>query len=356
MAQNGTTTIFAGAGYWVSGKGERFSGGLFRRRAGDGPWEALTAGLPENVEARAFAVHPCEHGVIYAGTQDGPYRTLDGGNRWERLGFPERGAVVWSLAFHPADPRIMYAGLAPVGLYRSEDGGEHWTKLPGARSPGHCEMGFPTRVIRIVADPHRPEVVYAALEVSGVIRSEDGGETWSDLSAPLIRLAGQPHLKSRIGSDLDAEGMLDSHAMAVTAAAPGTAFLAVRMGLFRSDDRGGSWHDVEVGRYSPLTYCRDVIVSPHDPSVMYACLSVSSRGNDGSLYRSADVGRSWQRFDHGVKARATMMAVSAHPRDAARIYCVSRCGQVFGTEDAGASWREYPLPAGVQDVYAVACA
>jgi len=250
----------------------------------------------------------------------------------------------------------MYAGTAPVGLYRSEDGGDNWVRLPGARSPGHCEMAFPTRVTRIVVDPSSPEVIYAALEVSGVIRSSDGGETWTDLSAPLIRLADRPHLKSRIGSDLDAEGMLDSHAFAASAGAPGTAFLAVRMGLFRSDDRGDTWNDVEIGRFSPLTYCRDVIVSPQDPRVMYACLSVAARGDDGSLYRSDDVGRTWRRFDHGVRARATMMAVAAHPRDAARVSCVSRCGQVFGTEDAGTSWREYRLPAGVEDVYAVACA
>lgn len=356
MAENGTTSVFAGGGYWVSGSGKRCSGGLFRRRVGRGDWEPLAAGLPENVEARAFAVHPARPGVVYAGTQDGPYRTTDGGDHWERLGFPDRGAVVWSLAFHPTRPHVMYAGVAPVGIYRSEDGGDSWVRLPGARSPGHCEMGFPARVTRIVVDPSSADVVYAALEVSGVIRSTDGGDTWTDLSAPLIKLAEAPHLKSRIGSDIDAEGMLDSHAFAVSAAAPGAAFLAVRMGVFRTDDRGATWRDIEIGRFSPLTYCRDVIVSPRDPKVLYACLSVSSRGDDGSLYRSDDVGRTWRRFDHGIKARATMMAVSEHPRDPARVYCVSRCGQVFGTEDAGASWREYPLPAGVEDVYTVACA
>ena len=340
----------------MSGAGARSAGGLFRRSAGDGEWRALTAGLPENVEARAFAVHPHERDVLYAGTQDGPYRTTDGGERWERLGFPDRGAVVWSLAFHPTQPRVMYAGVAPAAIYRSTDGGDSWARLDGARSPGHCEMGFPTRVTRIVVDPARPDVIYAALEVSGVIRSSDGGETWTDLSAPLIKLAEAPRLKSRIGSDLDAEGMLDSHAFAVSTAAPGTAFLAVRMGVFRTEDRGATWSDIGIGRFSPLTYCRDVIVAPHDPRVLYACLSVSARGNDGSLYRSEDVGLTWRRFDHGVKSRATMMAVAAHPRDPARVYCVSRCGQVFGTEDAGASWREYPLPAGVQDVYTIACA
>jgi photosystem II stability/assembly factor-like uncharacterized protein len=89
---------------------------------------------------------------------------------------------------------------------------------------------------------------------------------------------------------------------------------------------------------------------------MYACLSPAARSTDGSLYRSEDLGQTWRRFDHGIKANATMMAVSVHPTDPARVYCVSRCGQVFGTEDTGASWQEYRLPEGVEDVYAVACA
>jgi photosystem II stability/assembly factor-like uncharacterized protein len=148
--------------------------------------------------------------------------------------------------------------------------------------------------------------------------------------------------------------MLDSHAIAVGNA--GTAFLAVRMGLFRSDDRGASWRDMQIGRFSPLTYCRDVVVSPQDARVMYACLSPAARSTDGSLYRSDDAGGTWRRFDHGVKAHATMMATTVNALDPARVYCVSRCGEVFGTEDAGASWREYKLPQNVQDVYAIASA
>ncbi len=355
MAGKRATSIFAGAGHFAPKSGERFRGGLFRTDAGDGEWKAVTAGLPENVEVRAFAVHPQDQDMIYAGTQDGPYRSTDGGQRWERLGFPDRGAVVWSLAFHPTNPKVMYAGTAPVALYRSDDGGDTWKKLRGAESPEHCNMGagFPTRTTRIAIDPARPDDVYAALEVSGMIGSRDGGETWKDLSEPLIRLSDKPHLKSRIGSDIDSEGMLDSHAVAVTG---GHVFLAVRMGLFQSDDHGTSWRDMEIGRFSPLVYCRDVIVSPQAPSVMYACLSPAARSTDGSLYRSDDTGASWRRFDHGVKADATMMKVSAHPADAAKVYCVSRSGQVFGTEDAGGSWKAYRLPEDVKDVYAVACA
>ena len=355
MGTPGSGYIFAGAGHYNPSGGARYRGGLFRRTPGEGTWEALSAGLSESVEVRALLVHPHDPRIIYAGTQDGPYRSLDAGARWQRLDFPARGVVIWSLAFDPSDPQVMYAGSAPVGVYRSDDGGEHWRRLPKAKSPGHCEMGFPARTIRIAVDPARPNDVYAALEVSGVIRSDDGGETWTDVSQPLMRLAEQPHLKSRIGSDRDTEGMLDSHAIVVSPAAPGTPILAVRMGLFRGDDRGAAWSDMQVGRYSPLTYCRDVLVSPHDPKMLYACLSPAARSTDGMLWRSADLGGSWQRVDHGVKADATMMSVAVAGSDPGRIYCASRCGQVFGSEDGGASWREYRLPEDVKDVYAVAC-
>ena len=357
MANEQTKYIFAGGDHYNPSGGERDrGGGLFRRTPGDGEWESLTRGLPPNVEARAFAVHPDNPRVIYAGTQDGPYRTTDAGERWERVGFPYRNAAIYAITYHPTRPSVMYAGTSPAALYRSEDGGDTWQQLPNAKSPGHCEMGFPVRVIRIAADPGRPDDVYVALEVSGVIRSSDGGETFTDLSAPLIKLAERSHLKSRIGSDIDAEGMLDAHAIVVSAAAPGTPILASRMGLFRGDDKGASWTDMQVGRYSPLTYCRDVCVSPHDPRTLYACLSPAASSTDGTLYRSDDLGSSWRRVDHGIKANATMMSVTVDRADSKRVYCVSRCGQVFGTQDEGASWREYPLPPNVlQSVRAVAC-
>ena len=171
----------------------------------------------------------------------------------------------------------------------------------------------------------------------------------------LVALAERPHLKSRIVSDTDVEGMLDGHAVCVSGARPGTVFLAVRMGLFQSADRGASWQTMDIGRFSPLTYSRDILVSPHDPRDLYACLSPAARSVDGSLYRSRDVGETWTRFDHGVKAGSTMMAVALHRRDPDQVYCVSRHGQVFGTLDGGRTWSEQHLPDGVQDVYAIAC-
>ena len=330
-------------------------GGIFRQAVGDGRWTQLTKGLPEVTQVQAIVVHPTNPDVLYLGTRSGPYRSANRGESWERLDFPE-GAEVWSILVHPSNPRILYAGTSPVGVYRSDDGGDSWRRLPNAVQPERVKMkSFTCRVMRLVADPARPEELYAALEVGGVMRSLDGGETWDDCSSDLLKLAELPQLRSKIDSDTDIEGMLDGHAVCVTGAKPGAVFLAVRMGLFESGDRGSSWRSMEIGRFSPLTYGRDILVSPANPRHLYACLSPAARSKDGSLYRSQDLGESWTRFDHGVKADSTMMAVALHRRDPDQVYCVSRGGQVFGTQDGGRTWAEHHLPDGVQDVYAIAC-
>ena len=343
--------VFVGAGTWTS---QRKHGGLFRQIVGNGgQWESLTKGLPEPVSVQAITIHPMDADVIYAGTQDGPYRSRDGGARWERGAFPD-GLQVWSLTVHPRATNVVYAGTSPVGVWRSEDGGATWSELPNVKQPDRIKMSFACRVMRIGIVPGARDQIYAALEVGGVLRSLDGGQHWEDCAEHLVQLSERPELKSQIQSDSEAEGMLDAHALAVTDAAPGSVFLAVRMGLFRSDDQGMKWQDLEVRRFSPLTYGRDIRVSPHDPRTLYAALSPAARSEDGSLYRSTDLGRTWARIDHGVKARATMMGVALHPRDPQQIYGASRCGQVFGTQDGGRTWDESGLP-DIDDVYAIAC-
>jgi photosystem II stability/assembly factor-like uncharacterized protein len=289
--------VYAGVGWWRGGT----RGGVFRLDTGGGECRQLTRGLPEETHVQAVTVDPENPEIVYIGTQDGPYRSTDRGEHWERLGFPDRGMQVWSILVDPKKPRTLYAGTSPVAVYRSEDGGDNWRRLADPRMPERVRMPFACRVMRLAKDAARPAEIYAVLEVDGVMRSLDDGETWQDCSEDLIRLAGPD------ASPRDREGMLDGHALSVSAAGPSTVFVAVRKGLFRSADRGDSWQDMEIGRYSPLRYGRDIRVSPHDPQVLYACLSPAAQSTDGALYRSEDFGESWQRFDHGVKAEATMM-------------------------------------------------
>ncbi len=336
----------------ASSVGPNSTGGVFRSN-GDGAWQRLNS-LP-NDRVHAVTVHPDDHAVVYAGTEGGLYRSRDRGDRWERLAVSPEAGQVWALFVHPSDHQVLYAGTSPVGVWRSEDGGESWRQLHGALQPDRVKMEFPCRVMRFAGTAANPNALYAALEVGGVMRTTDGGETWEDCCSGLLGLAERPHLKSQIQSDTDAEGMLDAHAIAVSPADPDGVLLAVRMGLFRGK-QAMDWVDMEVGRHSPLTYARDVRVSPQDPKVLYACLSPAARSHDGSVYRSPDLGKTWSRFDHGVKAEATMMALALHPQDSAQVHCVSRCGQVFSTTDTGNSWRETRLPDGVKDAYAIACA
>jgi photosystem II stability/assembly factor-like uncharacterized protein len=316
----------------------------------------LTKGLPDKVEARYLMVHPGAPNVVYAGTQAGPYRSTDGGDSWTALALPGKERLVWSLTLHPKDPQTIYAGTQGTTIYRSRDGGASWTELSPPAPRGMVKMSFPCRVIRLAIDPSRPDDLYAALEVGGVMRSRDGGDTWESCNDSLLQYAEQPRLKSKIVSDTETEGMMDSHALAISPAAPGTVFLANRMGLFRSDDGGKQWNEMEIGRFSPLTYARDVKVSPHDPKTMYAALSIAAVSDAGSLYRSRDLGQSWQRFDHDVSIDSTLMIIAPSGTNPDRVWCAARKGQVFGTEDGGKTWQQHRLPGGVEGVYALATA
>jgi photosystem II stability/assembly factor-like uncharacterized protein len=343
--------VFAGVGGYYGSKDQRGLAGIFRRAADGADW---THALSE-VEAFTVFVHPRDPSLIFAGTTDGVYRSIDRGASFKRANLPDRGVQIWSFLPDPADPKRMLAGGSPVSIYRSNDAGESWTRQTDPKLPDRGKAPFAVRVMRFARHPNRPNEIYAALEIGGVMRSTDGGESWSDCSADLLRLAeAEPRLRSKIVSDTEAEGMLDGHAICMSAADPDGVILAVRMGLFRSKDQGKTWDDLRVDRFSPFTYGRDVKVSPQDPSTLYACLSVAASSKDGALYRSQDVGRTWQRFDK-VKPHGTLMSVGLHHSDAKQVYVAARYGEVFGTADGGESWREMPLPAGVQHIYALAC-
>ncbi len=350
-----TQHLYAGAAPFSGGSDLTQPGGLFRLAVGEKTWQPLSHGLPEKAEVRTIAIHPSNPQVVYVGAQDGPYRSHNGGDTWERLNFPDKNLVVWSIIFHPNNPQIMYLGTAPTAIFRSENGGDTWKRLPILDPTGMVKMGFPCRIIRLAIDPSRPEEIYAGLEVGGVIRSLDGGDTWDDCTVELLKFMEKDHLKSQLISDTQAEGMMDSHALSVSAARPGTVFLATRMGIFSSPDKGQTWQELEIWKQSPFAYARDIQVAPDNPNTLYAALSDAALGRAGSIYRSQDLGQTWKRFDHGLTVRSTMMTVAPSPRDAKVVFSATRKGQVFGTTDGGATWAECPLPEARQDVYALAC-
>lgn len=324
--------------------------GVFRRDA-SGAWEQVIS----HTDSNCVFVHPTNPDIVFAGTHDGVYRSTDRGRSFKRANFPDSNAEVWSFLVDSANPKLVYAGASPTAVYRSEDSGETWKRLPAPNMPTHCVMPFSCRVMRMAQHPGKPGTIFAALEVGGVMRTTDGGESWQDCSSDLIRLARLPHLKSKIASDTTDEGMLDGHAIAISPADPDAVIVAVRMGLFRTTDGGQTWQDMDVGRFSPTTYGRDIQVSHADPSTLYSALSVAAASKDGGVYRSTDKGQTWSRFDK-VQVHGTVMSVAPHPNDARQVAIGARYdGEVFRTTDGGETWDSIPLPKGVKDIYCVAC-
>src|SRR3989441_11980995 len=137
----GTSHVYVGTAARIPGA----LGGIFRQTVGSDQWEPLRKGLPERMDVQAITIHPTDRNLIYAGSQNGPYRSRDGGESWEKLPFPDDGLEVWSILMHPRDPRIMYLGTSPVPIYRSENGGRSRSKPPRGPPPGAGEGNFPWR-------------------------------------------------------------------------------------------------------------------------------------------------------------------------------------------------------------------
>jgi photosystem II stability/assembly factor-like uncharacterized protein len=312
--------------------------GLYRMEAGTNQWQALTNGMPPAPQARAIAIHPQHPEVVFVGTQRGVYRSRDGGDGWQRMHLPE-GRIVWSLAFHPGDPQVMFLGTEGSDVYRSDDGGESWQHWSTIVNPDAVQMAFATRILGLAIEPADPTRMYAALEVGGAARSVDGGRTWQLVTRQFV-------------GNVD---LMDLHGIALGSPQADTLFIANRVGVWRSRDRGERWENLHLEKFSPICYSRGVRVAPDDPETLYACVGRNFGSEEGGVLRSSDLGETWDRFDRGVTVGSTTFGVAINRHHPEQVYFCTRRGQVFGTHDSGASWHEHRLPESAANVISVAC-
>ena len=314
------------------------SSGLFRKDIEDDHWEMLTEGMPPRPLVPTIAVHPDDHRVILIGTQRGVYRTIDGGDHWKRMDMAE-GRIVRSLRISQHDHNVMYAGTEGSEIFRSDDGGDSWKYLSNIDISKSHQMAFATRVMGMAIDDSDPNVMYAGMEVGGVARSLDAGNSWEVMNHQFAKNMG----------------LLDGHGVAFSSSQSDAVYYPNRTGVWRSRDRMETWENLHMEAYAEIFYCRGVFVAPNDPSTLYACLGANINSPQGAVFRSADSGDTWHRFDQ-VNAKSTAFSLSANPARPEQIYFCTREGEVYGTDDGGESWNQQAsIPQPVNMVFTIAC-
>ena len=283
-------------------------GGVWKTGNGGQTWRNITDGRSDIASVGALAVAPSDPNVLYVGSGeadwredltygDGMWRSTDGGQRWQHLGLEDARHIA-AVRVDPRDPELVYVAAmghafgpnATRGVFRSKDGGKTWQKM--------LFVDDSTGAIDLGVDPTNPRVLYAALwkaqrfpwgfsaggGKSGLWKTSDGGETWTDIS----------------GSDGLPRRPLGRIGIAVSPANPSRLWASVEApdsggGIFRSEDAGKTWERVNAEQKFMIRpwYFSSVTADPLDPNTVYVL-------NLGT-WRSIDGGKTFEqvRVPHG---------------------------------------------------------
>ena len=182
-----------------------------------------------------------------------------------------------------------------------------------------CSIGVPfVTGVMVDADDHR--IVWAAVEIDGVFRSRDGGDTWVHLETGLY----DP----------------DIHALTIAATRPKRVYASTAREMFVSDNLGDSWKPLGIKAKWPLPYARGIMVKADDPEVLFAGCGQTTTGDKGHVLRTTDFGETWEVLRLPGQPNSTVWGLASHPADADRIVAFSLFGEVYVSDDAGASWRK----------------
>jgi photosystem II stability/assembly factor-like uncharacterized protein len=291
---------------------------------GSDEW-SLAHALPDS-GAQCLALDPSDAETVYVGLVSGGVRkTTDGGETWSDSALAEQ--QVFSIAVSAADG-VVYVGTEPSALYRSDDGGQTWSELAGLLElPSHPTWSFPPRpwtshVRWIAPDPHAADTLLAGIELGGLMRSTDRGETWQD---------------HRPGAHRDV------HSLAWHPRVPGRAYEAGGEGAAWSADGGDTWRAGDEGRDRRYTW--SVAVDPEDPELWYVSASTGpfaahGRGDpQASIYRRRNGG--WEVLTGLPDPLPSMPYALVATED--RLFAGLAGGELWESRDRGDTWRECPL-------------
>jgi BNR/Asp-box repeat protein len=248
---------------------------------------------------------------------------------------------VWHLEPSLRDPDTVYAGVEDAAFFRTTDGGQTWQELPGLRThesgplwqPGAGGMCLHT----IIQDPSHPERIFIAISAAGAFRSDDAGKTWRPINRGL-RSEQIPNPTAEVGHCV--------HRIAMHRSRPNVLFMQKHWDVMRSNDAGESWTEVSGNLPTDFGFPIDVHAHEPETIYVVPIKSDSEHYvPDGKLrvYRSRSGGNEWEALTKGLPQHDCYVNVL---RDAMAVDGLDKCGVYFGTTggqvyasaDAGDSW------------------
>jgi photosystem II stability/assembly factor-like uncharacterized protein len=295
--------------------------GVFRSLDGGESFSRAADGMFVECHVRALTAHPRNPRIIYLGSEQGLFRSVDGGDLWSRVESPLDGLQIWSILLPSHAPDTIIAGTCPSRVFRSTDAGRNWIEGP-AQIRQECPRIMHTRVTSLLVDCDLPETIWAGVEIDGLFRSTDSGQSWQ-----------------HIGQGLSS---LDIHALAI---APGTGgskqlLAATNNDLNMSRDGGESWQPLQIGEKVRWSYCRSLAQVAGRPHIVLLGIGNGPPGSEGAIARSTDAGTTWVLAEMPARANSTIWTFAVHLADPELIYAASVSGEVYRSTDAGSSWTK----------------
>ena len=270
------------------------------------------------------------------------YDGVPGTHQWyDGTPHPWEFERVWHLEPSLDDPDTVYAGVEDAGLFRSTDGGQSWQELSALRGhksgpswqPGAGGMCLHT----IILDPVTPGRMFAAISAAGAFRSDDAGQTWRPVNRGL-QSQGIP--------DADAEVGHCVHRLAMHPSRPSVLYMQKHWDVMRSDDAGESWHEVSGNLPTDFGFPIDVHAHEPDTIYVVPITSDSEHfPPEGKLrvYRSRTGGDEWEALTSGLPQEHCYVnvlrdAMTVDTLDSCGVYFGTTGGQVYASADAGDSW------------------
>jgi len=248
---------------------------------------------------------------------------------------------VWHIEPSLTDPDTVYAGVEDAALFRSTNGGQSWQELPGLRSakgdlwqPGAGGMCLHT----ILLDPNDPQRIFIAISAAGAFRTDDGGKTWQPVNRGLRSQYELP--------DPDAEVGHCVHRIAMHPARPNVLFMQKHWDVMRSDDAGESWQEISGDLPTDFGFPIAVHAHEPETIYVVPITSDSLHyPPEGKLrvYRSRTGGNEWEGLTKGLPQQNCYVnvlrdAMAVDTLDPCGVYVGTTGGQVYASADGGDNW------------------